>query len=274
MAENREEIGHGRLASLVGAGSRLEGDPLEDLLSFISLEIMRRAAEERVSGAGLRVLRHVLLRWSRQRKASPYALTRVIVRASDLRLLDHHAAQAGIASLASVLPVTSAPEAADVLTIDFAPWLSDDDIALMNEFEQVWLWRHVAAVQDACQHAEATIDLYLGPDALEDLPPHAMPRMTRLREDWTDLRARLTWTRPDHSADAVRDPWAFHEQVAELERLHDAVVGLLTDPEMAMQPFGWIWKQEGSAKLQALGLPPRSPPSARPELRVVAGSAH
>lgn len=145
---------------------------------------------------------------------------------------------------------------------------------MMDEFDRVWLWRHVAAVQDACQHAETTIDLYLGSAATEDLPRHAATRLGRLNAWWSDLQSRLTWTRRDHFAEAVKDTWAFHEQVAELERLHDAVVGLLTDPEMAMQPFGWIWKHEGAAKLQALGLSLPSPPAAKPQLRLVSKPFH
>lgn len=273
VTDDVEETGHGRFASLVGAGSRLEGDRLDDLLAFVSMELMRRAAQEGVTDAGLRVLRHVLLAWSRERKATPYAPRQVTVRASGLPI-DKQALRAGLASLAEALPITVDPSDNEVINTDLAPWLRDDDIALMDEFERVWLWRHVAAVQDACQHAEATIDLYLGPNAIEALRSDVRGRMERLRDWWADLEIRLTYTRPDHFDEAVNDLWAFHEQVAELERLHDLVVGLLTDPDSIMPPFAQVWKQEGSAKLQALGLPPRSPSTVKPELRLVGGSAH
>lgn len=274
MSNDVEETGYGRFASLVGAGSRLEGDRLDDLLTFVSLELMRRAAQERVTDAGLRVLRHVLLAWSRERKATPYGPRQVKLRTSDLPIVGGEVLRAGLASLAEALPVVADPRDEQVLTIDFGPWLRDEDIALMDEFERVWLWRHVAAVQDACQRAEVTIDLYLGPNAIEAPDPDAKRRTDRLRDWWAGLETRLTYTRPDHFDEAVDDLWAFHEQVAEVERLHDLVVGCLTDPDGIMPPFAQVWKQEGSAKLQALGLPPRSPPTAKPELRLVGGSAH
>ena len=154
------------------------------------------------------------------------------------------------------------------IAVDLSPWLDHTDRRLLADIHRQWLSRHIAAVQRACSGAEATIESYLDLSLPQSQRAGVRERLSQLQARWDDLRGRLRYSRPLRFHEAMENPWALYDEVAELEHLHDCVVGLQADPDGAPALFAELWTEEGSAKLQALGLPPRFRPDG-PNLRVV-----
>jgi len=69
---DRYEEDYGAIGSLIGPGSHLEGDRLNELLALISMELMRRATKAGLEDEGARALRQVLLLWMRKLHSTPY----------------------------------------------------------------------------------------------------------------------------------------------------------------------------------------------------------
>lgn len=261
---------YGPIGSLIGAGSHLAGTELDELLSLISLELMRRATVAGLPEDASRVFRQVLLLWMRRLQASPYEPRRVVFQTSDFPE-DVEAVERGLEVLSRYLPVERETGWHGDVAVDLSPWLEHTDRRLIADIHRQWLSRHIAAVQRACHGAELMIESYLDPNLPQSLRAGASERLVQLQARWDDLKGRLRYSRPLRFDEAMENPWALYDEVAELEHLHDCVVGLQADPDGAPMLFSELWKREGPAKLQALGLPPRTHPEG-PKLRIVGGA--
>lgn len=150
------------------------------------------------------------------------------------------------------------------------PVAQDTDDQLIADLTRQWLKQHVRAVQHACYGAELMIENYLDPRLPQSDRPGVRPRLSLLQERWDDLQSRLRLTRGTHLDEALADPWALYDEVAELEHLHDCVIGLQADPDGTPMLFSMLWKLERPSKLQALSLP-RTKAPAKSEARRKAG---
>lgn len=264
----------GPLDRVIGGGSHLHGPERDDLLCLTALEVMRRGTAAGLPETGARVLRSVLLLWIQRLKASPDATRRICFQVGDLTGFELDDAERGLAELAEQLPVEQTSGWHGDLILDLSPWLDERVHVLVGDLNRHWLGRHVQAVQRACTGAELMIESYLDPELNQSHRPGAMDRLTQLQARWSRLKARLHYSRPLHFEQAMEEPWALHDEVAELEHLHDCVVGLQADPAGAPTLFSELWMQEGSAKLQALNLPamPGEQKANRPDLRLVGGT--
>lgn len=258
---------YGPIGSVIGAGSHLAGTELDELLRLISLELMRRATAAGLPESASRTFRQVLLLWMRRLRASPYDPRRIVFQTSDFPE-DQDTIERGLKILGQHLLVD--PEAGwhGDIAVDLSPWLDHTDRRLLADIHRQWLSRHIAAVQRACSGAEATIESYLDLSLPQSQRVGARERLSQLQARWDDLRSRLRYSRPSRFHEAMEEPWALYDEVAELEYLHDCVVGLQADPDGVPTLFSELWKEEGPAKLQALGLPPRIRTDG-PNLRVV-----
>ena len=250
------EEGYGPIGSLIGAGSHLEGERLNDLLGLVSLELMRRATAAGLAEEGARALREVLLLWMRKHRKTPYDPLRVVVYLSEFGAQNQKRLERGLRLLGECLPVTRQDNRSSVFEVDLSPWLRDDDHELISDLHHHWLAEHVRVVQSACHGAELMIASCLDLRLPQSQRPGIEPRLTILRKRWEALKLRLKLTRSAHLQAAMRDPWAMYEEVAELEHLHECVVGLQMDPDATPFLFSDLWKAEGRSKLQALALPP------------------
>lgn len=262
---------YGPIGSLIGAGSHLLGADLDEVLSLLSLELMRRVTSAGLPEVGGRVFRQVLLLWMRKLRAEPYDPRRIVFQIADIPRSDAAAVEEGLQILSGYLPIEQECDWHGDITVDLSSWLDPADRALIEDIHYHWLSRHVGAVQRACHGAELMIESYLDPDLPQSQRPGAAERLADLQRRWDALRDRLKYSRPLQFYEAIENPWALYDEVAELEHLHDCVVGLQADPDGAPTLFSELWKREASGKLQALGLPPRLP-SRSPKLRVVGGA--
>ena len=266
--------GCGPLDRMIGGGSHIHGPERDDLLCLTALEVMRRGTAAGLPETGARVLRSLLLLWTQRLKASPDVTRRICFQVGDLTGFGLDQAEQGIEELGEHLPLEQASGLHGDLTLDLAPWLDERDHVLLGDLNRHWLGRHVQAVQRACYGAELMIESYLDPELTQSRRPGANDRLTQLQDRWRRLKTRLHYSRPLQFEQAMENPWALHDEVAELEHLHDCVVGLQADPVGAPMLFSELWMQEGSAKLQALNLPaaPVDPRANGPDLRVVGGT--
>lgn len=268
------EEDYGPLGRVIGAGSHLNGPERGDLLCLTALELMRRGTAAGLPEMGTRVLRFVLLLWMQRLKASPYGWRRLRFQTGELLGLEPDEAEQGLAELGERLPIEQQSGWHGDLTVDLSPWLDEWDRVLVDDLNRHWLGRHVEAVQRACHGAALMIEGYLDPELPQSRRPGAMDRLTQLQDRWDRLKVRLHYSRPVQFEEAMENPWALHDEVAELEHLHDCVVGLQADPAGAPMLFAELWMQEGAAKLQALNLPPApaDPRADGPDLRLVGGT--
>lgn len=253
------EEDYGPLGRMIGAGSHLHGPERDDLLCLAALELMRRGTAVGLPNTGARVLRSVLLLWIRRLKASPYGLRQIRFQIGDLAGFELDEAEQGLAELGEHPPMEQESGWHGDLTLYLSPWFDEQDQVLVGDLNRHWLGRHVEAVQRACQGAELMIEGYLDPELPQSRRPGAMDRLTQLQDRWRQLKVRLHYSRPLQFEQAMENPWALYDEVAELEHLHDCVVGLQADPVGAPMLFAELWAQEGAAKLQALNLPPACP---------------
>lgn len=265
---------YGPLDRIIGGGSHIHGPERDDLLCLTALEVMRRGTAAGLSETGARVLRSLLLLWIQRLKAAPDSTRRFRFQVGDLIGFELDQAERGIEELGEHVPIEQTSGLHGDLTLDLSPWLDERDHVLVGDLNRHWLGRHVQAVQRACHGAELMIESYLDPELTQSHRPGAMDRLTQLQDRWRRLKVRLHYCRPLQFGLAMENPWSLYDEVAELEHLHDCVVGLQADPVGAPMLFSELWMQEGSAKLQALNLPaaPVEPQSNRPDLRLVGGT--
>lgn len=253
---------YGPFGRLVGAGSFLADAALDDVLMFTALELMKRAAAAGATPGAQGVLRHVLLVWMRCRRSGKYDPRTVQVFPVDLA----HAGgqeiddvQVALEGLAEHLPMARQDGWHGWVRFDLSPWLPLDDQELFQSMNRLWVVDHVEAVREHCAGARILIDSYLDDlNLAQARRPEAARRVADLRERRATWERRRRLTRPEFAEEALADLWTFHDEVAELEHLHDCVIGLLADPDGHADPFSRIWRSEGAAKLQALSLSPRS----------------
>lgn len=261
----RDEEDDGAIGSLIGPGSYLEGDRLNELLSLVSIELMRRATKMGLADDGARALRQVLLLWMRKLHSTPYDPRRLGFFVSEFSDPDRRRVERGLEMLGQCLPMVRQDGWAGKIVVDLSPWLNDTDEQLIADLRRQWLMEHVRAVQQACHEAELMIERHLDPRLLQSERPGVRPRLTLLQERWDDLQNRLRLTRGEHLEEALADPWALYDEVAELEHLHDCVIGLQAEPDATPLLFSTLWQVEGPSKLQALSLP-RGRGKDRPDL--------
>lgn len=252
---NRCEEDCGAIGSLIGPGSHLEGDRLTELLSLISMELMRRATKVGLADDGARALRQVLLLWMRKLHSTPYDPRRLEFFLSEFSDPDRKRIERGLEQLGQCLPMVRQDGWAGAIVVDLSPWLNDADEQLIADLHRQWLMQHVRAVQHACQAAELMIERYLDLQLPQSDRPGARARLSLLQERWDELQSRLRLTRSAHLEEALADPWALYDEVAQLEHLHDCVIGLQADPDGTPVLFSMLWTLEGPSKLQALSLP-------------------
>lgn len=251
---DRYEEDYGAIGSLIGPGSHLEGDRLNELLALISIELMRRATKAGLEDEGARALRQVLLLWMRKLHSTPYNPRRLEFFVSEFSDPDRKRVERGLELLSQCLPMVQKNGWASEIVVDLSPWLRDNDDALIADLHRQWLSQHIRAVQHACHGAELMIENYLDPRLPQSSRPGVRARLTLLQERWTALKRRLRLTRRAHLREALADPWALYDEVAELEHLHDCVIGLQADPDGTPMLFSMLWRLEGPSKLQALSL--------------------
>lgn len=268
------EEDYGPLDRMIGAGSHLHGPERDDLLCLTALELMRRGTAAGLPEMGTRVLRFVLLLWMQRLKASPYGWRQIRFQVGDLLGFEPDEAEQGLAELGEHFPIEQEAGWHGDLTLDLSPWFDEASHILVDDLNRHWLGRHVQAVQRACHGAELMIESYLDPELPQSRRPGATGRLTQLRDRWGRLKDRLHYSRPLQFEEAMENPGALHDEVAELEHLHDCVVALQADPVGPPLLFAELWTQEGAAKLQALNLPPAlaDPRANGPNLRLVGGT--
>jgi hypothetical protein len=191
----------------------------------------------------------------RKLHATPYNPRRLEFFVSEFPDPDRKRVERGLELLAQWLPMVRHDGWDGEIMVDLSPWLNDADDQLIADLHRQWLMQHVRAVQQACYEAELMIERYLDLQLPQSDRPAARARLSLLQERWDELQSRLRLTRGDYLDEAFADPWALYDEVAQLEHLHDCVIGLQADPDGTPVLFSMLWTLEGPSKLQALSLP-------------------
>lgn len=247
---------YGPFGRVIGVGSFLLDKSLDEVVLLTSLELMRRATASGATFGAQRIFRHVLLAWIERLQAKPYAPREVTVYPEDMAHvsgLDLDSVILALQELSDHLPMTGEHGWHGRVKFDLSPWLPLEDTNLLRSLHRLWMVEHVEAVQQHCEGAQLVLDTCLDSGDLPlALGAEALRRLAQLRERRACWEQRRRLTRPLHVEEALGNLWAFHDEVAELEYLHDCVVGLLSDPDGHHVPFSIIWRSQGPAKFQAL----------------------
>lgn len=214
---------------------------------------------------GCQVLQALLVLWQRQRRERSDRSFVVAVMAAHLEDLTRLTEEVVLKGLRELRPMVRVEDddlylEGDV-EVGLEPLLAPEVAARLDRF---WRVSHVQVMQRAAKEAGEGIESFF---RLAEEPGRAWnaERVHDLRLEWRRHVEQRRFTDARDFPDAVADLQGLHAELATLERIHDALAGLVVRADEHAMTFHERHRQTSGTKLQALRAHPLVNPRRAPQ---------
>lgn len=253
------------IPQLIGDNSHLDAAALAELEQLAALDMLRRAATGGLGDVGCQVLQALLVLWQRQRRESSDRSFVVAVMAAHLEDLTGLTEEVVLRGLRELRPFVRVEDEelyfdGDV-EVGLEPLLA---AGVAERLDRFWRVSHVQIMQRAAKEAGEGIESFF---RLAEEPGRAWnaDRVSALRLEWRRHVEQRRFTDARNFPDAVADLQGLHAELATLERIHDALAGLVVRADEHAMTFHERHRQTSGTKLQALRTNPLANPKRAPQ---------